>query len=581
LRIALAAATALGLTLPAQAAERKATVEGPLDRALRQDIERAVGEERGPPENRLQARGRARDAADSAMALLRSEGYYGAEIVPDIGEGEQPQPTIRVEPGERFTFGEPALEWIATAPDAETAGLAKDALVIVPGSPGRAAEVLAAEGRVIAALQGRGYADAQVGTREVVVDHATQSVTPTFRFRSGELVKLGRIQLENRGRTAPSWIDSQRPWAVGDVYRPQNVANLERLMLETQAYDSVTVGLAPADDPDGTRPVVVSLADRAKRALEVSAGYSTSEGEDFQLRLSRFNWFHRADTVTGEIRYGAIRSRLGVDVSLPHWRRRGDILKLTTELFRDTTNAYDQEGGALRADLTRRRSPTSYFTRGLSIVRSDVNDHHTGKVTAYTFAALVALAIDRSDNPLDPHKGWKFEVRGEPTAITGDNTLAYLRVQAQASAYLSLLGDGGTVVAGRAKVGSIMGGTIPGVPAANRFFAGGGGSVRGYEYQSVGPKYLDTTPIGGLSLFEASLELRQRLPWRFGLVGFLDAGSVGQAVNPDFNNLRYGAGIGIRYDLGFGPLRADFAVPINRPRGDAPYQIYISIGQSF
>jgi translocation and assembly module TamA len=581
LRIALAAATALGLALPAAAAERKAVVEGPLDRTLRLDIERAIGEERGPPENRLQARGRARDAAESAMALLRSEGYYAAEIVPDIGEGDQPQPTIRVEPGQRFLFAEPKVEWIATAPDAESQAFAKEALTITPGAPGRAADVIAAEGRVVASLQSRGYADATPGTREVVVDHADFSVWPTFRFSSGELVKLGRIQLENRGRTDPRWIDQQRPWKIGDTYRPVSVAELERLMLDTQAYDSVTVGLAPANDPDGTRPVVVSLADRAKRSLEVSAGYSTSEGEDFQLRISRFNWLHRADTVTGEIRYGAIRSRLGVDVSLPHWRRRGDILKLTTELFRDTTDAYDQEGGALRADLTRRRTPTSYFTRGLSIVRSDVNDHHTGKVTAYTFAALGALALDRSDNPLDPHKGWKLEVRGEPTGITGDNTLAYLKMQVQGSAYLAFDRAGGTVIAGRAKFGSIAGGRIPEVPASNRFYAGGGGSVRGYEYQGVGPKYADQTPLGGLSLFEASLEVRQKLPYHFGLVGFLDAGSVGQAVNPDFNNLSFGAGIGVRYDLGFGPLRADFAVPLHRPPGSAPFQVYISIGQSF
>jgi translocation and assembly module TamA len=583
LRIALAGATALGLALPAAAAaaERQATVEGTLDRNLRTEIERAVGEERGPPENRLQARGRARDAADNAMALLRSEGYYAAEIVPDIGEGDQPQPTIRVEPGDRFLFAEPKVEWIATAPDAETQTAARDSLVITPGQPGRAADVVAAEGRAVSILQQRGYADAQAGMREVIVDHADQTVKPTFRFEAGELVRLGRIQLENRGRTNPAWIESQRPWTVGDPYRPQRVAELERLMLDTQAYDSVTVGLAPKSDPDGTRPVIVSLADRAKRSLEVSAGYSTSEGEDFQLRISRFNWFHRADTVTGEIRYGNIRSRLGVDVSLPHWRRRGDILKLTSELFRDTTDAYDQEGGALRADLTRRRSPTSYFTRGLAVIRSDVNDHHTGKVTAYTFAGLLAVAMDHSDNPLDPHRGWKLELRGEPTGITGDNTLAYLRMQVQGSAYLSLQADGATVIAGRARIGSIAGGTIPGVPASNRFYAGGGGSVRGYEYQGVGPKYADTTPIGGLSLFEASAEIRQRLPYRFGVVAFLDAGSVGQAVNPDFNNLRYGAGVGIRYDLGFGPLRADFAVPINRPKGDAAFQVYISIGQSF
>jgi translocation and assembly module TamA len=148
-------------------------------------------------------------------------------------------------------------------------------------------------------------------------------------------------------------------------------------------------------------------------------------------------------------------------------------------------------------------------------------------------------------------------------------------------AYYGFGEDNRIVAAGRLKLGSVVGSPVDETAPDKLFFAGGGGSVRGYEYQGVGPKYPDTTPIGGLSLFEASLEVRQRLPWRFGVVGFLDAGSVGQAVNPDFNNLRYGAGVGIRYDLGFGPLRADFAVPINRPRGDAAFQVYISIGQSF
>ena len=119
------------------------------------------------------------------------------------------------------------------------------------------------------------------------------------------------------------------------------------------------------------------------------------------------------------------------------------------------------------------------------------------------------------------------------------------------------------------------------VPAAYRFFAGGGGSVRGYEYQGVGPRYDDNVPQGGLSLIEASLELRRPLFGKFGGVVFVDAGSVSNKAAPDFSNLSVAAGLGLRYDLSFAPIRFDVAVPLDRPKGDLPFQVYISIGQAF
>jgi translocation and assembly module TamA len=137
------------------------------------------------------------------------------------------------------------------------------------------------------------------------------------------------------------------------------------------------------------------------------------------------------------------------------------------------------------------------------------------------------------------------------------------------------------VLAARFKVGTILGGNIPLVPAQDRFYAGGGGSVRGYGYQDVGPRFTDNNPEGGVSLFESSFEFRKRLTERWGVVAFIDAGSVGLQSNPDFTHPQYGAGVGVRYNLGFGPVRFDVATPINPQRGDPTIQIYISIGQSF
>ena len=119
------------------------------------------------------------------------------------------------------------------------------------------------------------------------------------------------------------------------------------------------------------------------------------------------------------------------------------------------------------------------------------------------------------------------------------------------------------------------------VPSDRLFYSGGGGSVRGFEYQGVGPRLPDNTPRGGLSLFETSVEIRRNVWRNFEAVAFVDAGAIGFQPTPDFNNLRYGAGIGVRYRLPFGPIRADIAFPLDRRDGDADFQIYVSIGQAF
>jgi translocation and assembly module TamA len=584
LRFALTAAAAIigAVTAPSVvlAAERNAVVQGVDDRDLLRALETAVGEQRDPPANRLEARRRARDAAEAALALLRSEGYYAAEVEPEIGEGDQPEPLVRVTPGPRFVFGQSEVEWVGTAPTSEAEASAEAAMNLPAEQPGRAADVLAAEGRIVAALQEFGYADAEPAPRTVVVDHATRKVEPTFKVASGPQVRLGLIRLETEGRTRPAWLQYLRPWTVGEVYRPQLVAELERRLLDTTVYDQVTVALSSDLDAEGRRPVLVSLADRPQRLLEFSAGYSTTEGYDLDARWSMFNRFGRADTLALQTRYGELGSRVGVDWSLPHWRRPGRTLRLTAEWFEDTTDAFDQVGQALRADLTRRWGRTSYFTRGVSLVKSEVNDHHTGPVDLFMLKGLAALVLDRSNDPLNPTQGWKGEVRLEPTALTGDQGLFYTRAIVQGSTYVSFDSRANTVAAVRLRLGSIIGGRFANVPAAERFYAGGGGSVRGYGYQSVGPRYEDGDPQGGLSLVEASVELRQRVFGPFSGVAFVDAGSVGQAVNPNFG-LSYAAGLGIRYDLNFAPIRVDVAFPLDRPEGDSVFQVYVSIGQSF
>ena len=574
----------------AWAEEPSATISGVEDKALRDAILRVLAESKAPPQSRAEARRRARDAGDDVVAVLRAEGYYAYAVEPDISEGDPPRGVVKVTPGPVFTLAEPTIAWSGALPDEGVMQRAVAAMRLTPGEPGRAADILGAEGRVIAQVQQLGYADVTAEAREVIVDHADTTVRPTFNITAGDLTRLDGVELVTTGRSNAAWVAHLTPWQAGDIYDPGDVAELERRLRDTGVYDSVSVSLSPRDKirPDGLRPVVVTLADRDARTIELGAGYSTSEGPGVDARWLRYNRLRRADTVTYTARLAKLEQRFDGELALPHWRRPQQTLKLKGGVFRETTDAYDETGATISADLTRRRQTTSYRTYGVALDISQsqqlaaiIGASVRQTLNLATLTTLAAFAWDESDNILDPTRGWRFEARGEPTAIVGDTTLAFLRTQAQGSAYLPFGAEAKTVLAARLKVGAIFGGLVSEVPASRRFFSGGGGSVRGYAYQAIGPRLSDNTPQGGVSLVETSLEVRHRFTSRWGGVAFVDVGAIGLERTPQRDDFRAGAGIGVRYDLGFGPIRADIALPLGKRSGDPAFQIYLSIGQSF
>lgn len=577
----------IGLSGHAYADQARATVEGVKDSTLRSAIVRVIGRSKSGPKSRLEARRRAQAAADDAIVVLRSESYYDYTVEPDIA-GDPPHAVVTIDPGPRYLLQDPKVDWVNAPPKPAAANAAEAAMNLMPGAPGRAADVVAAEGRIVATLQRRGYADAISDPREVVVDHADLSVRPTFRIDAHDLVILDSIQVKTRGRTNPAWVNRLTPWKPGRVYDPILVGELERRLLDTGVYDSVTVALAPASEIDasGQRPVIVSLADRARATVTLGASYSTSEGPGIDGSYTLYNRLHRADTLSFIGAYTAIQKRLQVELSLPHWRKPQQTLKLDAVAFQDDTDAYREQDVGLRADLQKRIGKTSYRTFGVSVDANNNDEKELvgGQVMGVnrkfvSLATLAAMTLDRSDDSLNPKRGWRVDGRVQPTVAFGDQTLVYVRTQAQASAYFPITGS--TVLAGRLRLGSILGGDIPDVPASQRLFAGGGGSVRGYGYQAVGPRFPDNTPIGGVSLAEASFEVRQSFGPQWGGVLFVDTGTVGETQYPNFKDVSTGVGFGVRYNPGFAPIRADIAFPLNRRTGDGAFQIYLSIGQSF
>jgi translocation and assembly module TamA len=591
LRLAAAALAATGICAAACAAWAdvpKAHILGVSDNRLRQEIERAIGTSKNPPQSRFEARRRAESAAGDVMSVLRSEGYYEALVAPDVGEGDQPQSTVSVRPGPRFTFADPQVSWVGKPPKATAQRAGKAAIGLTIGGPGRAADVLTAEGRVVAAVQKRGYADAKTQPREVTVDHDPHTVQPTFRIDAGDEVLLDGVKLNSQGRTRAAWVAGLAPWKPGAVYDPDEVAELEKRLRDTAVFDTVSVALDPKTNADGERPVDVTLVDRPKSSLELGATYSTADDSGVDGKWVRYNRLGLGDTLTYSIKVANILSQAGVELDLPNWHYPQRTLKLSTALYRDDTNAYLETGWRSSADLEQRFGRNDFRTYGVSLdlSRDDEPQLVDGNLIIKqrplaTVSALASTSLDRSDDVLNPRRGWRFEIRAEPAVAFGDGPVAYVRTQMQISGYEPFDPNGNTVLAERLRVGDILNGSIPAIPASARFYSGGGGSIRGYGYQDVGARFPNNTPEGGISLVETSLELRQKIVGPIGGVLFADTGFLGASQTFNLKAPETGVGFGVRYNLGFAPFRADIAFPIERHTGDSSVQVYLSIGQSF
>ena len=190
------------------------------------------------------------------------------------------------------------------------------------------------------------------------------------------------------------------------------------------------------------------------------------------------------------------------------------------------------------------------------------------------------IAYDTRDDKLNPTKGINALFSAEPAYDAKGNTFM-LFTKGEVSTYQALDDARRFVLAGRLGAGSIVAPSVRSVPAARRFFSGGGGSIRGYAYRNVGPR-LNGEVTGGRSFVQASAELRMKVTEEIGLVGFVDAGNSFDAMYPDFSEgVKVGVGAGVRYFTPVGPLRLDVAVPLSPEKDDPKFAVYVGLSQAF
>jgi translocation and assembly module TamA len=564
-------------------------ISGEVEAEMRDLLRSVIGETEDPPRSLAQARRRVETATKQAYSVFRSQGYYAVEIEPHIDRTEASTaqnarskitPVLFITPGPVFTFETVTIAYNDQAPDVKPEVAAQ--INIPTGSRANAAEVVAAELRTVNFLKANGYPEAEVLPRKAVVDHDTKTMRVAFNFRVGDKTRFGEIEQTGSAYLAKSWPKLVAPFTAGDVFSDRQMNTLTSRIIGTDVFESATAVLSDEkiENSDGTvtRNVILNVEQGDINTVTAELGYSTTDGSGVDLSYGRRNFIGYAQNLTLSSVIKTNQLLLGVDYTIPYMFRDDRSLDLAAEIAREDTEAFTGIRVGGEALLTQKISNRLRVAAGFGLEASRFEEDGED-VNAYLFDGLASATYDSRNSLLDPEKGIYVEASAVPTYNFGNNEGIFAAVNLGASTYRRL--SSRFVAAGRAKLGTILSDAQDIIPLNRRFYGGGGGSVRGYEYQSISPLNTDGEAIGGRSISEMSAEIRYRGDSAIGGVAFLDAGSVAADGLPNLDNIRYGAGFGLRYYTSFAPLRADIAFPLNKQDGDDDFQIYLSIGQAF
>ena len=542
------------------------------------------------------------DARYDGLADIFIEGKNIADLPPDATfDTSGPVPvSIRVVPGPVYTLGRV---------DVSTGGVPVDPAKydLKPGAPAGSVAVLNGEAKMFEQLRSSGRPFGAVTNRDIVADAAADRLDYQIDLSPGDPVPFGETWVAGAEDVDPGFIAYMAGIHAGEVFSPEELKQARARLLKLGVFSSVTVKEAKAQSADGALPVQVEVGERKFGFYGVGATYSNTDGAGTSGYVGYRNLFGRAES----IRLDASISRIGATavsdaprpISGPDYssslvfKKPGvlgpdSVYTGSLEIGRQQPLAYDRQFYAATSGVEYQIDANQTVSVGVRGEYETIGDYYGAQ--DYVLGSIpITYIYDSRDNKLNPTEGILANAFLEPT-YSFSNSTAFVKARLDASTYVSPLESDRLIFAGRVAYGNVFGASLNDVPNDRRFFAGGGGSVRGYEYQSIGPYYPSSvppgsgydadftdTPTGGLSLFEASAEARIGVTENIQIVPFVDAGSVSDNLMPDFSNLKFGVGVGARYLTSFGPIRLDVGLPLEPGPRDASFQIYAGIGQAF
>lgn len=530
------------------------------------------------------------------LGLLYDEGYYSGVIdialdgveAASIAPLDAPQVVhkvvIHVETGPQFHYSRADI-----GPVAPRTELPRN---YRKGSIARTGEMKRAATAAVDGWRDVGHAKAEVAQTDITADHATNLVDSNIMMAPGPELRFGQLTIRGNKRLDPRRLRKMAGFPAGERFDPEELEDMRKRLRRSGVFSAITVTEADAANPDGTLDVDLLVAEEKLRRLGAGFEYSNTEG----LSLTGY-WINRNLFRGGErLRIDASVEDIGGDTGMDYLL--GARIDRPATLNPDTTAYVEADFGSTYEDDYDLRFAT--FGLGFTYIPSDEltadialqyralrASDDSGVTNFRLFALPMSVIWDKRDDQTDAKNGYYLQGGLVPFVGLQDETGSGAQVLAESRIYRSFGTDDRFTLAARARLGTVAGPDIEETPRDYLFFSGGGGTVRGQPYESLGVEVIqgDDGPVktGGMSVVNLTAEARIQIREKIGTAIFVDAGRVwtDSSFSGD-TDWHAGAGAGIRYKTPIGPLRFDLAVPVGGGYDDdSGLQVYIGLGQAF
>ena len=511
---------------------------------------------------------------------LQARGYWGAEatlvsreVEPETGVVN---PVIDVDRGPLYNIGTAQIN----SPDGR--GVIRTRTSVQPyiGRPATTGNINAMRLAVEEGFTSRGYPDASITMNNVLEG---QRFVPVFQINLGTRVRLNEVDVAGLERTSPSRVLSRFDDLEGEWYDEAAMNKRIRGLLATGAFRAVRV------DTDQVAPrridATLHLEEAKAKEVSLAVGFDTYLGPLFRATYTDRNlWGYLLGFTTGfEL---SSRGVLGQTRVTDPWLFGSDVAG-SARLY---ALIFGREGyTALETglELTTKWEFGDHYSLELLAGYSVVNLTDEGLPrsqlgeTLYTHPRLRATqALDFRDSAVLPTDGWHLQMPLEVGSAVGDVSTSYARAGLSGGWYHEFnpkyrIGAGG-------ELGVLVPtGDRGDLPIDLRLFNGGARSVRSFPDRELGPSF-DGYPVGGESMWNANFELIRSISKTFGVVAFVDAGSLGRdAADLTSAEVELAAGLGLRLELPVGPVRLEYGHNLTQDRGEPSGTFHFAIGAAF
>lgn len=525
------------------------------------------------------------------VGLLYDRGYFGPVIsikldgreVASIPAVAPPRAVgtvqITVREGQQFRFGD--VQLTPLAPGTE---LPED---FARGAQASTSTLRDAAEAGVTGWRDVGHAKAALSGQTIIARHDAGALDADLRLDPGPRLRFGDLVIRGPERMREDRIRDIAGLPTGSVFDPEEL-ELAATRLRRTGVFSVVV-LSEAEQPRGdVLDINTQLTEAKPRRFGFGAELSTQQG----LGLSAF-WLHRnlfggAERlrIEGEVE-GIGGDSGGEDYNVQLTFGRPATFNEDTDFYAEAEISSEDEPNysadriRLEAGIRRYASLQREYTFGLGFEAADTVDAF-GEQSYRILTAPMGAEFDYRNNELNATDGYYARVALTPF-LNISGTASGVRLFADGRVYRSFGAEDRFTFALRGQLGAVSGPSLQDAPVDFLFYSGGGGTVRGQDYQSLGVELASGATVGGRSFIGLSGEIRAKTTDNLSIVGFYDLGYVGSEEFPDGSSGEWhsGAGLGIRYDTGIGPVRLDVGLPISGPSDQSGFEIYIGIGQAF